>query len=1103
MNKNPFVAQSAYTPPPPLPPGPPPPQPAQPDYSAYWAAVQQQQQQPQAGSYAPQQWPAQPRPPPEQNPLYANYGYGPQNQWQRQQQQQQQQQQFHAPPPVVQPPPPPQAAPGYNPYQPAVNYAQPYIPQAPQAMTQVQAPYNSMARPLQVPSQPMFNPHIPPQPVPSMQQQQQQRHVNHASPQHQPPAKRQRFDGPSHNQQPQQRQNGPQQQFQPPLPPNQPSGAFSGGRGGGPGSNQMPLGGRGGRGGNLGNMTRGRGGSMNAGRGGGMGNRNTRGGASFNAGPNNSGRGGNGAGLRGHNSRGHLGPSKDFHNRRGGGSFNAGAGGSFSHQNPSFRGRGYSHSNSNRPQRHDGNNANVSTKESSTLGTVSGKKDENRRTLTDFKMMGLEIPELSWIWGIKHDDDSHAEEIDQSSQVTVKMEEDETIIMASADSIESDAKIEPRRSNTAREAEHKETDTDSKVIVSGSAPHSRIRIYFHTPVSADDSHPVVPNSLSLGTAPSDSRKGKRKKLDDDDDGDGEDGRRPPPPMNDDRSSVAASVTHSVAESGSEADWLMAAITDGEQTQPDPDAEGDEDDDERLHVSEIVEYHDNMSELGEAAMTHTTNYLSKASQGKDDGAASENHTFPASVDVTTSVSGENEANDGKVEGTDNADSISAIGSPSHALVDVHSLSYIDDTHSMASNTASVFETISHISVPYASCSHSGEHVDRTERANPQVQLIAAPTENLTKIAASLDSTENTTTTAASSDLQSKSQLESSERGDSEHLPEPPASPVSNTLLSTSSSSTYGDSNSHKSDKDKLATQAPSANRLSISYSNGNRRMVINAEVVDKMEIYRSEGRIEAKMKIHRNPDNTIQGILVEGLSDVTKSYVPLPFHEKSEPDGSDPTLPPFINDSASTTLTLIAHLDTKRPLSEPRWVRTGDIQEWLRSMFGRMFWVAGDAADGWEKKITVMDPDPPPTIWTVLEGWAQNSPVGVPNERHRFLKTHLTETENLLEILLRLVRGERATAFSSSSTISAPSVSGPLLSALSQATAHGSQQTHVSLAVLAMYQMSTEYATRALGENWKKEVDERIGEIIRCLPSHLIYKSLDGIFKEWRVEKKGR
>lgn len=54
---------------------------------------------------------------------------------------------------------------------------------------------------------------------------------------------------------------------------------------------------------------------------------------------------------------------------------------------------------------------------------------------------------------------------------------------------------------------------------------------------------------------------------------------------------------------------------------------------------------------------------------------------------------------------------------------------------------------------------------------------------------------------------------------------------------------------------------------------------------------------------------------------------------------------------------MVHLDTERPLSEPKWVKSGDVQEWLKSMFGRMFWVAGDAADGWEKKIAVVDPDP--------------------------------------------------------------------------------------------------------------------------------------------------
>lgn len=139
---------------------------------------------------------------------------------------------------------------------------------------------------------------------------------------------------------------------------------------------------------------------------------------------------------------------------------------------------------------------------------------------------------------------------------------------------------------------------------------------------------------------------------------------------------------------------------------------------------------------------------------------------------------------------------------------------------------------------------------------------------------------------------------------------------------------------------------------------------------------------------------------------------------------------------------------------------------------------------------------------MLEAWAINSNVGQTTERQRFLRTHMTETDNILEILLRLVRGERASYSQSTSVISAPSVSGPLLSALSQGSAHGAQQTHVSLAVLAMFRLAVEFAKKADGEDGRVVVEERVGEIIRCLPSHLIYKSLDGIFKEWRVEKKG-
>jgi len=55
--------------------------------------------------------------------------------------------------------------------------------------------------------------------------------------------------------------------------------------------------------------------------------------------------------------------------------------------------------------------------------------------------------------------------------------------------------------------------------------------------------------------------------------------------------------------------------------------------------------------------------------------------------------------------------------------------------------------------------------------------------------------------------------------------------------------------------------------------------------------------------------------------------------------------------------MLVHLDRARPLSEPKWVKSGDVQEWLKSMFGRMIWLSEDAAGGWEKKIAVVDPDP--------------------------------------------------------------------------------------------------------------------------------------------------
>jgi 20S proteasome subunit alpha 6 len=93
--------------------------------------------------------------------------------------------------------------------------------------------------------------------------------------------------------------------------------------------------------------------------------------------------------------------------------------------------------------------------------------------------------------------------------------------------------------------------------------------------------------------------------------------------------------------------------------------------------------------------------------------------------------------------------------------------------------------------------------------------------------------------------------------------------------------------------------------------------------------------------------------IETLSE-NKAYMPL--LKLSEELGSDETLPPFWRLEDGSRAKVVVHLDKERPLSEPKWIKTGDIQDWLKDMFGGRFWVAGDAV-GWEKKIEVRYPDP--------------------------------------------------------------------------------------------------------------------------------------------------
>ena len=242
-------------------------------------------------------------------------------------------------------------------------------------------------------------------------------------------------------------------------------------------------------------------------------------------------------------------------------------------------------------------------------GFSSGKKEENRRTLTDFKIVGLEIPELSWSWGVAQSD---------AVDASVKTEDvPVSLPSTTASSAQGTGDPTPKTESAtptpdAPAAAAAPGSGDSSGASQASAikseptailppPPSRVRIYFHTPVSADDS--LISSNASYAQ-PSVSRKGKRKKLEDDDDGDDEDGRGPPPPAphssemghEPDVGSVDGtetafgrdSVAPSVAETASEGDWLMAAIggeegaggegmdheNGDEYHDPDADAEGE-------------------------------------------------------------------------------------------------------------------------------------------------------------------------------------------------------------------------------------------------------------------------------------------------------------------------------------------------------------------------------------------------------------------------------------------------------------------------------------------------------------------------------------------------
>ena len=222
------------------------------------------------------------------------------------------------------------------------------------------------------------------------------------------------------------------------------------------------------------------------------------------------------------------------------------------------------------------------------------------------------------------------------------------------------------------------------------------------------------------------------------------------------------------------------------------------------------------------------------------------------------------------------------------------------------------------------------------------------------------------------------------------------------------------------------------------------------------------------------------------------------------------------------------MDRVGSFPEAKWLKTGDVEDWLSTLPG---FAQRPQEQAWRGKIHVVDPDPPPTIQDVFSDWSVKSFMGAAKDRRRFIQDYLQTAQGQMEIFCRLVRGERA----SSSVVQRDWGKNPLAEA-ARKTAFASHQTHLSLAVMAIFDLAEEYATIAgatshgsvnvgkkeeedMGAGEEEEVgkpdekpaasanqsssgsssvavpspfESRVSEILMSMPQNLLFKALDGL-----------
>lgn len=514
----------------------------------------------------------------------------------------------------------------------------------------------------------------------------------------------------------------------------------------------------------------------------------------------------------------------------------------------------------------------------STASKDGARKEENRRSLTDFKLIGLQIEELGWSWGICNSSVAESsEDPEKSSDATQVKEEDQDMDLD----------------------ENKVLAPSNGAPALASEPRSRVRVYFHFPEDhlAATSAPEASSGLT---------RGKRKKTDDDDDEVNERNIRPrqssaAPSVDmasvDEQSAIAGTSDNGRdgTQETEDNDWLMAAI-----------AEGSEGEKSELLVTEgeLVDGHDDLD--ADSSMLLGQDASASEPQGSEVVLSDEHELVPPSFDTTvpeSSHSGEPPKEDSEViiEVTQVEDSVeegeilhltsvqpvaeedmlpeTSSKAEEKSLTEVIPDAGLVEKSSEASASISLALPESHDPPEHVQMVTDEEGIDADDSPLLETQVVVPPTRESAEpddggaqdegssraatppLHVSTAPDAPSTKTLGALDSPQESQPSSTLFGSSYSASEP-AEAGSPSLKQESSvelpkeSSEAGPANSRPS---------PSANRLSITYGSSQRRLVIDATVVDRMKVFRKDGRFEVQMSISKDQTG-LKGILVSGLEE---------------------------------------------------------------------------------------------------------------------------------------------------------------------------------------------------------------------------------------------